>query len=691
MRVLYFIILLVLNNYALHYPLANQGTMFDSTNQSYYPCAVDCRGRGLPFDFAIYASTDHSSGGIWMYVCSGDPSVKSNWITYDSAKNAGLFDSYQSKPDENPVFNDDIESTGGAETPCVNWVRDTLFMSYQVVFSGVIPQTSYMSGLSQGTAIAYSTDGVNFTRYTAHTGGVSAILLPEPLNTPSADHTGYFVWGLNPFDSIPYTYIGNSLLISGQWYAAGYWASNDALHWDFLSIIEPMRNNPNGKVPGVDPLFDAGMGGVQYSNCRKLSDGSVTFIGFAISPGWGAISRTSYLYEINIGADGFSFPRYFDKMMPHSGETYDRNEHSNPTTLLYNNKLIVFYTAVDSITNRLAMATCNLSDTGKVPISPVYSPNIRGTTTKANFVQDPALSSLPSWLTWVSSGTATYSFATTGINLLPKNNTPGFRITAPITPKDYDFIEYYIDCEFKNGQGTTGMVIKTGTGYQSTANQVDGVGILAYSGVSFLYVPYTRVSSVTTYADTSDFRCFRGKSGFGIRWWPRAKKAQLLGSGKTPGVFWDVDATMDLNQNFYPTFWRQTNDTMRIMNITLITKVRDTVAPTVTAASIYHDTLSIVLSSEVDYGNSGVDGFTLSSSAGNPALTYVSGVGSNVLKYKTTSICTGLSLLEYNSNNAALQDYSGNPLSDTTNFIIINNNGLRKQPKRFKWNFRWGF
>ena len=123
----------------------------------YYTCLVPMKDvESFPFDYALYFSPDHhrGEGGIWLYVCSGDPTDASNWTSYDDAVVAGHFDHLVNKPAANPIHLDNVQGTGHTETPHAN------------VIDGVVYLTYHKNGIehTQRTMLATSSDGVNFAR-----------------------------------------------------------------------------------------------------------------------------------------------------------------------------------------------------------------------------------------------------------------------------------------------------------------------------------------------------------------------------------------------------------------------------------------------------------------------------------------------------------------------------------------------
>jgi len=109
-------------------------------NGCYFPSIVDMRSvTNFPYDYAVYFSTDHSSGagGIWLYL-SNDLVT---WVSYDSAVTAGAFDYIATKPSVNPIYQDSVVGTQ-TETPQVRVIGADIIMTYHN--SGVVPVSLFL-------------------------------------------------------------------------------------------------------------------------------------------------------------------------------------------------------------------------------------------------------------------------------------------------------------------------------------------------------------------------------------------------------------------------------------------------------------------------------------------------------------------------------------------------------------------
>ncbi len=197
----------------------------DQTQGAYFTSLVKMTEvKGFPFKYALYFSTDHTTGpgGIWLCVTNGPPSQAAGWKSYDQAVRDGDFAYLANKPTKNPIYVDTVKGTQ-TETPYVNIVKGKAFMTYH--------NFCVMGG--QATALATSSDGVNFQRLFDDDRAI--ILRPK---APGA-HTGYFKWGPNPFSGIDQAFIGYSLYFGRKsYFASALWASDDAITWKEVGLFQ---------------------------------------------------------------------------------------------------------------------------------------------------------------------------------------------------------------------------------------------------------------------------------------------------------------------------------------------------------------------------------------------------------------------------------------------------------------------
>ncbi len=278
----------------------------------YYTCLVKMDGvKGFPFDYALYFSTDHSKGGIWLYLCKGTPSEAGNWKSYDQAVADGDFDCVKNKPEKNPIFCDTVQGDS-SETPHANVIDGTVYLTYH---------NKLGKGLGQETLLATSPDGINFSRI--HGDKDSVILKGAP-------HTGYFRWAPNPFSGVQHKYVGYSLYGGGQNYHCAMWVSDDAIDWTREQVFTPQEGHAMNEKDmllvwhEMDPRSITPLGNGEYiALCAGGNRAS------------GAMARVVELYEIFLADDGKTLTRKCRKVMAQGAEgSDDAEELAEPTTVV---------------------------------------------------------------------------------------------------------------------------------------------------------------------------------------------------------------------------------------------------------------------------------------------------------------------------------------------------------------------
>jgi hypothetical protein len=248
--------------------------------------------KDFPYEYALYFSTDHSrKGGIWLYVCSGDPTDAKNWKTYDQAVKDGRFDYLENKPMTNPIF---VDTTQGrqTETPHANIIDNSVYMTYH----------NFRAGHFQSTLLATSKDGINFSRINGRLNSV--IIDYNPNTAPGNGHTGYFRWGPNRFSGIDYKYIGYSLHGGRPNSYAAMWGSNNAIDWIKLEVLDLTSHQAiKGQVSRIgwfeiDPASITRINEHEYLAITSMRTLSKT--GMTTSTG---------LYEIYLSAKGNTLTR----------------------------------------------------------------------------------------------------------------------------------------------------------------------------------------------------------------------------------------------------------------------------------------------------------------------------------------------------------------------------------------------
>ena len=295
----------------------------------YYTCLVPMSGvESFPFDYALYYSPDHDpgAGGIWLSLCNGDPSDSANWVSYDEALAAGHFDHLLEKPAQNPIFLDCVQGDGHTETPHVNIIAGTAYMTY------------HKDGLegTQRTLLAIAPDGVNFARIN---GDADSVILRDAPEDVGNGHTGYFRWGVNPFPGIEEAYVGYSLHGGGDDYHSAIWASDDAVVWQCLDILTPIE----GFAVDRDDLILI-WHELDPASVRPLGNGEFAALCGVGNRASGSSTRITELYEIFLAADGRTLTRESRKILGvGSEESPDAEELASPSSLLIDGIIHLVY------------------------------------------------------------------------------------------------------------------------------------------------------------------------------------------------------------------------------------------------------------------------------------------------------------------------------------------------------------
>jgi len=287
----------------------------------YYTCLASMFDlESFPFDYALYFSTDHDpgEGGIWLYVCNGNPLVPANWLSYEDAVAAGHFDHVANKPAFNPIHLDNVQGTGHTETP------------HARVVDGAVHMTYHKNGIerTQRTMLATSDDGINFKRL--H-GDEDSVVLTYDIETDAGDgHTGYFRWSINPFPGIAQKYAGYSLHGGSDNYYSAIWGSDDAISWERLDILTPIEGLA---VDDEDMILI--WHEIDPDSIRPLGNGEFVAIAGVGSRASGGVARITELYEIFLAGDGRTLTRQSRKILPvGAAGSRDTEELSSPTSIV---------------------------------------------------------------------------------------------------------------------------------------------------------------------------------------------------------------------------------------------------------------------------------------------------------------------------------------------------------------------
>jgi hypothetical protein len=316
----------------------------------YYTCLVTMDSiDAFPFDYALYFSPDHdpNDGGIWLYVCNGDPTDPSNYLSYEDAVAAGHFDHLDTRPTANPIYLDNTQGAGHTETPHANVVDGRVHLTY------------HKNGLegTQRTLLALSDDGVSFSRVNGDDDSI--VLTYDSASGPGDGHTGYFRWSTNPYPDISQKYVGYSLHGGSDNYHSAIWASDDAISWERLDILNPIEG-----FAVEDENMILIWHEIDPSSIRPLGNDEfvcVTGVGNRAS---GGAARIVELYEIFLGGDGRTVTRQSRKILPvGSANELDSEELSSPTSVIIDGETHLIYVGAtkEGTVNTILSAKGNLN------------------------------------------------------------------------------------------------------------------------------------------------------------------------------------------------------------------------------------------------------------------------------------------------------------------------------------------
>jgi hypothetical protein len=337
-------------------PLVAPPTSINRDNPTigaYYTTVVNMDSiPGFPYKYAMYFSTDHArdKGGIWLYLCNGNPTEIANWISYDEALSQGKFDYIFEKPTRNPIYIDTI-SGFQTETPHANIIEGKVFMSYHNILN---------DKMGQATMMANSSDGINFTRICV---GERGIILPIK---KFLNHTGYFRWGKNPFSKVYYKYIGYSLRKGTIDYRSAMWGSNDCLQWFELHRINGW--NTGKALPENDRYII--WHEIDPNSIKKINENEYVVLTAGGSRAAGAMNRITELYEFYLASDGITQTRMARKVLTVGNSTsYDAEECSSPVTIECRDSIYLIYvgTAHNGYINTVMGATGTFSKKVQLP------------------------------------------------------------------------------------------------------------------------------------------------------------------------------------------------------------------------------------------------------------------------------------------------------------------------------------
>jgi hypothetical protein len=513
------------------------------------------------FDFVCYASPSHSTGdaGIWLFLCEGDPTIPSNWIEYDDAVANGDFDYLVSKPSGNPIF---VDTAFGeqTETPCVNNIDGTLFMTYHNAGNAVY------AGNSQHTCLAKSPDGINYTReYIA--GNINGTLLPaNPQYVRGNGHTGYFKWGVNPFTEVGYSYVGYSIYGGGDWYCQAMWVSDNAEDWHvhaYLSNIEGRvtENIPVAYLSSIESTFDP-------RNIESMGDGTYRVMTTVRETDAGTAGiKNTRLVEVLVGSDGHTILTEANTVMAPTEGTFDEGDVRTSHVFLYNGEKYLIYTGsklvLSDVENSLGVAKLNEYE-GALTVLPLLKADTNNTDFRG-------AASLPNnFVFYNPNGDASYVLSEGGLEILvPAGSKAGFYLTDTVDLSVTNICDVYL----KGFRWVSDQKCRTFTGfYNSTTDDSAHPNLGAVQiGTSNSYFRLYSNDSIDTYrtANTenyvgydNDYTARRSESpqaplDVGVRIIP-SKGGYFLTGGKSERTMINGDFTSGVLR---PMFWFTNTDT----------------------------------------------------------------------------------------------------------------------------------
>jgi hypothetical protein len=505
------------------YSFTKVGALFSDSSSArcYYPSMIDTRGvPNWPWTFTVFASTDHSStGGIYMMGAVGDPRVAANWETYNSGLAAGRFAAFATKPSANPIYTDAMSGYSGTETPHVEKIGSTWYMTAQI---GI-------SGSNQPTILATSTDLLNWTNH-ARAGDSLPIILDGNLETefPANDlHRGYFVWGPNPFPNLAGTYFGMGAHGAGGKSMTALRTSNDGISWtvqrlvnDHSSLTGALPDGWGVKFPEFDPHSVRDAGGGEYvmlAPCGSKASGSE--------------DRFSALYEVYVLDDGKLTVSREPRLVIAQGGVgaADEYEIGQPCSLDYNGTLVLVYQGADSLQdNSLMLATGSYDGSAAKPAA-VSRPNHN----RYYFNQSDGV--LPAWL---ENDGGTTNFQTGYFNIAA---SAGVRFNADIVPDTVQYMEVYITMVPGGGSTAVPYVLVSAT--RANSGTKNGVFFSAFSGTGEFLGCWVANVDGEVLNNAGGFTFEAGgqshrRGRFGIRWDANLDRLTMLGaSGHNHTIF----------------------------------------------------------------------------------------------------------------------------------------------------------
>jgi hypothetical protein len=480
----------------------------------YYSFVVDMTGvANFPKKYAIYFSTDHdpAQGGIYLYIAD-DLTNPASYKSYTQAVIDGDFNYLGTKPSANPIYKD---TTLGdqTETPEVRRIGSTIVLTYQ----------NAGAGNNQSTLRAKGTDGVNFTRD-------KVIIDYDPTVEPGDAHTGYFKWNANPFDGVPYQYVGYSLHGGQTKPLFAQWGTNDPVNgdWTKLAVLQRWSGRLKQGSRVVEP------NSIDLSSVVKLASGNyVAMIGME-NPSAGAGARDGAMYEVLLDPTGRQILGMPIEVIPKGGTGLFDNGEVATSSILRGSSIVGVYTAADASNVKTIGAVSGVvRDKALAYFAPLFPAIPAYTEVVYDFT---SMTSLPAGFTFVSSGSS-LTFDANGVNINCSTGGYGYiYIDLSFVPTAVHFVDVFFEDWRTQG---TGYNIVPALGFGATkaipSAIVDGFyfnnGLTtanAYRNITTAGVNNSAVDNVYNAFGYNNFYCNQRKQ-IGVRWFVDTDNMYALG------------------------------------------------------------------------------------------------------------------------------------------------------------------
>ena len=524
---------------------ASQGSNRGCFSPTIIPTA-NITGWQAPYDWILYFSTDHvsGSGGTWVVLVSGDPTDSNNWVDYDTAIANGDFDYLPSKPSGNPVYIDTVSAGTQTETPCARVIDGVVYLT---THNNSGPGYDGGDIREQTTAIATSSDGINFTRQ-------GYVLTYDPRFGAGSGHTGYFEWDINDGKlNYPHTYIGYST--AGDYSAL--WGTDVVTNrWELLQVWKKDVGRVVENVSGyTNPELVMTL---SPSSLVKQDDGSLMALAEIREQGGGGAQLVPrFSIPVLIADDGFTRLSYAGE--PAQGGPDAVNQVVLRDTLEYQGRKFKVYRAVGAGTSTTAVGAIGLMEfelvDGSLPLlDPPYP--------ERDDISFIGASSLPANVKRMT-GQGSIAFTANGLELtLAAGEREGFYLpdvstsmkmldvtwlNARLTTFDYwkphaGFAKDYIRGSALDVQDVVYTSYETSSDLDRQLTVIQKVGGVE-SATSY---PFDRIGYGGSYTNGESAQA---PTSYGLRWMPTEDRVSLLSKDTERGF---VDASGMLNGEYVP-------------------------------------------------------------------------------------------------------------------------------------------